>query len=196
MRRAVQGQRVKALADARNFSSALPPKPVQWKAREGLASLVQHAVQTMSFPGRHEPFPETGSQRFSAESLLGLLVYFYAQDVFGENEMASRLQKDPIAKKLAGTGQPEIELLRSFRQTHRREIRNGLEHLFETAGALRFGHAGPDDTPIDFCVAESLDSWLHPLCGAGSEIEAHVRLELARAVDQATGMAAFAHSNN
>lgn len=148
-------------------------------ARDGLLRFVLDAVEALDWPEKNVPFGPAEHNHIPSALLMVLEVYCYARGVFDTSEVVEMAVRHRELKPLFANREPTERIVKRFRRSHHEEIKQCLRKIFELALIIRFGDAAGDDSLIDFCIAESMDTWFAPICGPQPKAEAEMRVDQA-----------------
>jgi hypothetical protein len=159
--------------------------PSEWQGRTELLSLVQESVDALDWPQRDRLFRLDEEQCFPAHRLMVLEIYCLARGrgATSSEEIERFVRYDLLLRSFFPDALPLSDTLVRFRKRHHQLIQRCLITVFDLAFKARFGDADSDAAPIDFCVAQAVDSWFEPVCGPQPEIEAETRIDTTAFVD-------------
>jgi hypothetical protein len=151
----------------------------RYSAAHTLLRLVLDAVEPVEWPNKSRSFGLNESYKFDSNLLMVLEVYCYAQGIYESNKVAEHAMSDPVLSDVFSPHGPNGLMIRRFRREHHSYIKECLLLIFDVAFQVRFGASGSNETPVDYCVAQAIDTWFEPICGPQPAKEAEERIDQA-----------------
>src|SRR5213078_1198729 len=114
----------------------------EWVAPATLVAWVKELVENIdrNQPEGKEFFPPTSDSR--RKELLHVVLYAYATQVYGSQEIAEACHTDPVLETLCNRQPPFSRDLEHFRRTHRTLLESLLGQIFLRAVSEKFVHVG------------------------------------------------------
>ncbi len=162
--------------------SDLMPGSKELIGSQALMFWARDAVDTVDWPGKTAQFHD-----FPVAELMILEVYCTAKGAVGSDEMEEWVDTNPVLGDLFPQSHPKSAVIMAFRKCHRQEIQECVGRVLDTALKARFGDDEQHQTPIDYCVVRSLDSWFNPRCGPNPDREAKERVDILGWTDSMSG---------
>jgi transposase len=129
----------------------LPPDLRQWVPEDDLVHFVINAVETMRLPGLRVNTRGSGSKQYPPRMMLGLLVYCYANGVFGSRRIERATYRDVAVRYLTGDTHPDHDTICAFRRENGMAVKQAFAEVLQLArqmGLVKLGTVSVDGTHI------------------------------------------------
>jgi transposase len=149
----------------RNTPMLLPPDLRDWVRDDDLVRLVIDALAVLAVSAARLNQRGTGDEPYPPSMMLGLLIYSYAQGIFGSRQIERATCQNVSVRCRAANPHPDHDTIAKFRRENAALIRSALVQLLRLAqasGLLRLGTVAWDGTPR---------SGLRPRCPRPSQCE-------------------------
>ena len=130
----------------------LPPDMRDWVPEDDLAHFVVEAVERLPMESFVVNERGTGSAQYSPRMMLALLVYCYANGVFGSRRIERATYRDVGVRYVAANLHPDHDTICLFRRRNLEAITQAFESVLLMArelGLLRVGTVSVDGTKVD-----------------------------------------------
>lgn len=134
-----------------NQLQLLPPDLSDMIAKDHLARLISHAVETMDTSFIESTYSPEGQHAYDPRMLLKILVYGYAIGLRGSRKLADRLKEDIVFMWLAGRQIPDFRTISDFRKDKLTDFKKVFDQVLTTCfaiGMIRVGKVSLDGTKI------------------------------------------------
>jgi transposase len=129
----------------------LPADLRQWVPEDDLVHFVVNAVETMSLPALRVNERGSGSKQYPPRMMLGLLVYCYANGVFGSRRIEGATYRSVAVRYLTGDTHPDHDTICAFRRENGEAVKQAFAEVVQLArqmGLLKLGTVSVDGTHI------------------------------------------------
>ncbi len=136
----------------RNQPFLLPPDLRDWMPEDDLAHFVVEAVERVPMESFVVNERGTGSAQYPPRLMLALLVYCYANGVFGSRRVERATYRDVGVRYLAANLHPDHDTICTFRRNNVDAIASAFEQVLLMARELkllRVGMVSVDGTKVD-----------------------------------------------
>jgi transposase len=133
----------------RDTPMLLPVDLRQWIPEDDLVHFVINAVETMSLPALKVNQRGSGSRQYPPRMMLELMIYCYANGLFGSRRIERATYRDLGVRYLTGDTHPDHDTICSFRRDNREAIKQAFMELLRLAkamGVLKVGTISVDGT--------------------------------------------------
>jgi transposase len=120
----------------------LPPTLDESIAKDHLARLINHVVDTMDLSFLEKQYSSQGQHAYPPAMLLKILVYGYASGVRSSRRLADKLQEDIVFMYLAGRLTPDFRTIADFRKEKLSDFKHVFTHVLEQCFALGMARVG------------------------------------------------------
>jgi len=127
----------------------LPADLRQWVPEDDLVHFVINAVETMRLPSLRVNERGSGSKQYPPRMMLALLVYCYANGVFGSRRIERATYRDIAVRYLTGDTHPDHHTICAFRRGNAEVVKQAFAEVLKLArqmGLLRLGTVSVDGT--------------------------------------------------
>jgi transposase len=135
----------------RDTPMLLPADLRQWVPEDDLVHFVVNAVETMSLPALRVNERGSGSKQYPPRMMLALLVYCYANGVFGSRRIERATYRDVAVRYLTGDTHPDHDTICAFRRENGEAVKQAFAEVLQLArqmGLLKLGTVSVDGTHI------------------------------------------------
>jgi len=135
----------------RDTPMLLPADLRQWVPEDDLVHFVINAVETMKLPSLRVNERGSGSKQYPPRMMLALLVYCYANGVFGSRRIERATFRDIAVRYLTGDTHPDHDTICAFRRENAEAVKQAFGEILELArqmGLLKLGTVSVDGTHI------------------------------------------------
>jgi len=135
-------------------SYLLPPSPEEWLPEEHLVFFVLSFVGRLNLGAiehRIQAKDPRGTQPYSPQMMVALLLYGYATGVFSSRRLERATVEDVAFRVIAGGEQPHFTTINQFRATHREALAGLFVQVLvacQSAGLVKLGHVAIDGTKM------------------------------------------------
>lgn len=136
----------------RNQPFLLPPDVRDWVPEDDLAHFVVEAVDRVPMESFVVNERGTGSAQYPPRLMLALLVYSYANGIFGSRRIERATYRDIGVRYVAANLHPDHDTICTFRRTNVEAIASAFEQVLLMARELkllRVGMVSVDGTKVD-----------------------------------------------
>lgn len=134
-----------------NQLQLLPPDLSDMIAKDHLARLISHTIETMDISFIESTYSSEGQHAYDPRMLLRILVYGYAIGLRGSRKLADRLKEDIVCMWLAGRQTPDFRTISDFRKDKLIDFKKVFDQVLTTClaiGMVRVGKVSLDGTKI------------------------------------------------
>jgi transposase len=146
--------------------------------KKALADLVLEAVRNVGGDELNPPTPTESAPALQPRALLAILIYCYANRVYGSYDIEQMMHEDTAFRALCGREYPDGRQLRRFRRHNHAVLKRTLEEALR--GAWKQGPIGNGDAKL------SSNGLTDPAAHDWITQEAESRIEQAMFIDQMT----------
>lgn len=129
----------------------LPPDLRDWIPADDMVHFVIEAVEGMNLSRLRVNERGTGSQQYPPSMMLSLLVYSYANGIFGSRRIERATYRDVAMRYLTGDTHPDHDTICKFRRENFDMVANcflGILLLAKEMGVLKVGTVSTDGTKM------------------------------------------------
>jgi len=129
----------------------LPADLRQWVPEDDLVHFVINAVETMKVPALHVNERGSGSKQYPPRVMLALLVYCYANGIFGSRRIERATYRDIAVRYLTGDTHPDHDTICTFRRGNGEAVRQAFAEVLQLAremGLVKLGTVSVDGSHI------------------------------------------------
>jgi len=129
----------------------LPADLREWVPEDDLVHFVIGAVDTMRVPGLRVNERGSGSKQYPPRMMLALLVYCYANGVFGSRRIERATYRDLAVRYLTGDTHPDHDTICTFRRENGEAVKQAFAEIVQLArqmGLVKVGTVSVDGTHI------------------------------------------------
>lgn len=129
----------------------LPADLRQWVPEDDLVHFVVNAVETMKLPALRVNERGSGSKQYPPRMMLGLLIYCYANGVFGSRRIERATYRDVAVRYLTGDTHPDHDTICAFRRENGQVVKQAFAEVLDLArqmGLVKVGTVSVDGTHI------------------------------------------------
>ena len=130
----------------------LPPDMREWVPEDDLAHFVLEAVERVPMESFVVNGKGTGSAQYHPRMMLALLIYAYANGVYGSRRVERWTYRDVGARYLTGDAHPDHDTICKFRRENLEAVSEAFEGVLLMArelGLLKVGTVSVDGTKVD-----------------------------------------------
>src|SRR5208283_3206609 len=110
----------------RDTPMLLPADLRQWVPEDDLVHFVINAVETMRLSGLRVNERGSGSKQYPPRMMLALLVYCYANGVFGSRRIERASYRDVAVRYLTGDTHPDHDTICEFRRENGKVVKEAF----------------------------------------------------------------------
>ena len=167
----------------------LPPTLSELVAKDHIARLINHVVDSMDLSFLESQYSEQGQHAYPPDMLLKILVYGYASGVRSSRRLADKLREDVVFMWLAGRLTPDFRTIADFRKEKLTDFKKVSTHVLDQCLALGMAHVGTisvDGTSIRASANKNRVIYRKQLAKRASLIEEKITaiIDEAEAVDK------------
>jgi len=162
----------------------MPPDMRSWVPDDDLVHFVLAAVETIPLSAFSVNWRGTGSEQYPPQMLLALLIYCYANGIFGSRRIERATYRDVAVRYLTGNTHPDHDTLCTFRRKNFDAVSAAFLKILKLAQEmklLKVGTISIDGTHIKANAAK----FRSVTYGRACELEEQLRLEVADLMQQA-----------
>lgn len=129
----------------------LPADLRQWVPEDDLVHFVINAVDTMRLPALRVNERGSGSKQYPPRMMLTLLIYCYANGVFGSRRIERATHRDVAVRYLTGDTHPDHDTICAFRRENGEAVKQAFDEVVGLArqmGLVKLGTVSVDGTHI------------------------------------------------
>ena len=129
----------------------LPADLRQWVPEDDLVHFVVNAVETMRLPALRVNERGSGSKQYPPRMMLALLIYCYANGVFGSRRIERATYRDVAVRYLTGDTHPDHDTICAFRRENGQVVKQAFGEVLQLAremGLVKVGTVSVDGTHI------------------------------------------------
>ena len=129
----------------------LPADLRQWIPEDDLVHFVINAVETMNLFTLTVNLRGSGSKQYPPRMMLALVIYCYANGVFGSRRIERATYRDLAVRYLTGDTHPDHDTICAFRRENGEAVKQAFVEVLRLArqmGLLRVGTVSVDGTHI------------------------------------------------
>lgn len=129
----------------------LPADLRQWVPEDDLVHFVVNAVETMRLPALRVNERGSGSKQYPPRMMLALLIYCYANGVFGSRRIERATHRDVAVRYLTGDTHPDHDTICAFRRENGQVVKQAFAEVLDLArqmGLVKVGTVSVDGTHI------------------------------------------------
>jgi transposase len=129
----------------------LPPDLREWVQQDDLVHFIVDGLAVLDVSSAQLNTRGTGSEQYPPATMLGLLIYCYANGIFSSRQIEKATYQNISVRYLAANTHPDHDTIAKFRRENQRLIRSAfvqLLQLAQAAGLLRLGVVALDGTKI------------------------------------------------
>lgn len=130
----------------------LPPDVKDWLPADDIAHFIVAAVERVRLAAFHTNARPSGKPQYHPRLMLALLIYSYANGVFGSRRVERATYRDIGTRYIAANTHPDHDTIASFRGTNKQAFEAAFLQVLLLAretGLLRLGTVSIDGTKID-----------------------------------------------
>lgn len=120
----------------------LPPDLRQWVPEDDLVHFVIEAVEGMNLQSFRVNERGTGSDQYPPRMMLGLLIYCYANGIFGSRRVERATHRDVAVRYLTGDTHPDHDTIAKFRRENFEAVATCFVKVLELAQELKLLKVG------------------------------------------------------
>ena len=121
----------------RNTPMLLPPDLRDWVAEDDLVHFILAAVERLPLSTFHVNYKGTGSEQYPPHMMLALLIYCYANGVFGSRRIERATFRDVAVRYLCANTHPDHDSICTFRRKNLEAIATAFVDVLELAKELK-----------------------------------------------------------
>lgn len=121
----------------RNTPMLLPPDLRDWVAEDDLVHFILAAVERLPLSAFHVNHKGTGSEQYPPHLMLALLIYCYANGVFGSRRIERATSRDVAVRYLCANTHPDHDSICAFRRKNLEAIATAFVDVLELAKELK-----------------------------------------------------------
>ncbi len=129
----------------------LPADLRQWVPEDDLVHFVVNAAETMKLPALRVNERGSGSKQYPPRMMLALLIYCYANGVFGSRRIERATYRDVAVRYLTGDTHPDHDTICAFRRENGQAVKQAFAEVLDLArqmGLVKVGTVSVDGTHI------------------------------------------------
>lgn len=129
----------------------LPCDMREWVREDDMVHLVIEAVERLDLERFRVNHRGTGSRQYPPQMMLGLLIYCYANGIFGSRRIETATHRDVSVRYLTGDTHPDHDTICTFRRENLEAVHECFVNVLELAseiGVLKVGTVSVDGTKI------------------------------------------------
>jgi transposase len=129
----------------------LPADLRQWVPEDDLVHFVINAVETMNLSALAVNQRGSGSKQYPPRMMLALLIYCYANGLFGSRRIERATYRDVAVRYLTGDTHPDHDTICAFRRGNGEAVKQAFVEVLRLAkemGLLKVGTVSVDGTHI------------------------------------------------
>ena len=129
----------------------LPVDLRQWVPEDDLVHFVINAVETMNMSALTLNRRGSGSKQYPPRMMLALVIYCYANGLFGSRRIERATYRDVAVRYLTGDTHPDHDTICAFRRENGQAVKQGFVEVLRLAremGLLKVGTVSVDGTHI------------------------------------------------
>lgn len=129
----------------------LPCDMREWVQGDDMVHLVIEAVEGMDLDRFRVNHRGTGSRQYPPQMMLGLLIYSYANGIFGSRRIETATHRDVSVRYLTADTHPDHDTICKFRRENLEAVHECFVEVLELAsemGVLKVGTVSVDGTKI------------------------------------------------
>jgi transposase len=129
----------------------LPVDLRQWIPEDDLVHFVINAVETMNLSALTVNQRGSGSKQYPPRMMLALVIYCYANGLFGSRRIERATYRDLAVRYLTGDTHPDHDTICAFRRENGKAVKQAFVEVLRLArqmGLLRVGTVSVDGTHI------------------------------------------------
>lgn len=138
-----------------NQVQLLPPSLDQMIAKDHLARLINHAINSMDLSAVESTYSSNGQHAYHPKMLTKVLIYGYATGTRSSRKLADKLSEDIVFMWLSGRQTPDFRTISDFRKDRLSDIKKLFEQVVEICmdlGMIRIGTVSVDGTTFRACA--------------------------------------------
>jgi len=120
----------------------LPPDLRDWIPEDDLVHFVLGAVEALDLSCFHVNYRGSGSKQYPPHMMLGLLVYCYANGIFGSRRIERATYRDIAVRYLTGDTHPDHDTICTFRRENLEAVHSCFVKVLELARELKLLKVG------------------------------------------------------
>jgi len=162
----------------------LPVDMRSWVPEDDLVHFVLAAVETVSLPCFRVNHRGTGSAQYPPRMMLALLIYCYANGLFGSRRIERATYRDIAIRYLTGDLHPDHDTICKFRRENFAAVSEAFLQVLKLAGEmelLRVGTISVDGTKLKANASKFRSVRYDRIC----ELERQLELDIAELMRQA-----------
>jgi len=135
----------------RETALLLPPDMRQWVPEDDLVHFVIEAVEGMVLPAMEVNRRGTGSEQYPPRMMLALIVFSYANGLFGSRRIERATYRDVAVRYLCGDTHPDHDTICAFRRQNAQVVKQAFWEVLRLAKEmklLKVGTVSVDGTQI------------------------------------------------
>jgi transposase len=135
----------------RDTPMLLPPDLREWIAGDDMVHFVIDAIEGMKINGFKVNHRGTGSAQYPPRMMLSLLIYCYANGIFGSRRIEHATYRDIAVRYLTGNTHPDHDTIAKFRRENFKAVAECFVRVLELAREmklLRVGTVSIDGTKL------------------------------------------------
>ena len=162
----------------------LPPDLRQWVPEDDMVHFVLEAVEGMRLSMLKVNRRGTGSAQYPPKMMLALLIYSYAQGIFGSRRIERSTYRDVAVRYLTADTHPDHDTICKFRREHFEAIGEAFLQVLQLArelGLLKVGTVSVDGTQL----AANASKDRNVRYDHAGQLESQLRLDIAELMQEA-----------
>ncbi len=120
----------------------LPPSLEDMVAKDHIARLINHVVDTMDLSSIEDQYSKNGQHAYPPSMLLKILIYGYSIGIRSSRKIADKLHEDVVCMWLAGRLTPDFRTIADFRKDKLTDFKNVFEYVLSQCFALGMARVG------------------------------------------------------
>lgn len=126
----------------RDTPMLLPPDLRQWVPEDDLVHFVINAVETMNLSAVSVNSRGSGSKQYPPRMMLALVIYSYANGVFGSRRVERSTYRDVAVRYLTGDTHPDHDTICTFRRENGPLIKQAFGEVLRLAREMKLLKVG------------------------------------------------------
>lgn len=162
----------------------LPPDLRQWVPEDDMVHFVLQAVEQMTLSTLKTNRRGSGSEQYPPKMMLALLIYCYANGVFGSRRIEQATYLNVAVRYLTADTHPDHDTICKFRRENFDAVSEAFLQVLQLAremGVLKVGTVSVDGTHIAAHASKDRNVRYDRAC----ELEAQLKMDIAELMEQA-----------